>query len=83
MQKEENSQEEQALESLLSLEDLAEKKMKIFSRILMDASVAKDMESLSLRHEHRKEELAVLLGKKRKSKKSDLNSQAEEEKDET
>lgn len=83
MQKEENSQEEQALESLLSLEDLAEKKLKIFSRILMDASVAKDMESLSLRHEQRKEELAVLLGKKRKSKKSDLNSQAEEEKDET
>ena len=80
MQQEENLQEEQALKTLLSLEDLAEKKIKIFSRLLMDAAIAKDMESLSLRHEKRKEELARLLGKKPKNKQAVTTDNEEEAK---
>lgn len=59
-----------ALKTMVGVEDLAEKKTKIYSRLLMDATLAKDMEELSLRHEKRKEALMLLLGEKPKKKKN-------------
>ena len=46
--------------ALARLEELAEKKTKIHSRLLMDTALAKDMEALSLRHKKRKEKLRAL-----------------------
>ena len=61
--------EKEALKTLMTVEDLVEKKAKIHSRLLMDAALAKDMEELSLRHEKRKETLSALaLGKAPKRK---------------
>ena len=67
----EMSQEKEGLKILLSLEDLAEKKTKIFSRLLMDAKLAGEMEQLSLRHEERKERIEKLLFGKAQKKKTD------------
>ncbi len=78
MEQEEREEEKRALETLLVLEDLAEKKIKIFSRLLMDTALAKQMEELSLRHEQSKEELAVFLGRKPK-KKTEAQKSGEEE----
>ena len=52
--------ETKALKKLMEVEDLAEKKAKIYSRLLTDAALAKDMETLALRHEKRKETLLSL-----------------------
>lgn len=60
--------ERNALRQIQRLEDLAEKKTKIFSRLLMDAALAQDMESLSARHTERKQAIASLLGKKTKGR---------------
>ena len=68
MEQEERDEELKMLETLVALEDLAEKKIKIFSRLLMDTAIAKEMEELSLRHEKRKETLMQLLGQKPKNK---------------
>ena len=63
--------ETELLKILLELEDLAEKKTKIYARLLMDVSIAKKMEELSLRHEKRKETLYKLLyGENKKSSKN-------------
>ena len=56
------------LKELMGLEDLAEKKTKIYSRLLTDVSLAKEMERLSLRHEKRKENIVKLLAGKCKKK---------------
>lgn len=62
--------EEELLKTLMSLEDLAEKKTKIYSRLLTDATLAKDMETFAARHGKRKETLEKLLyGETKKSKK--------------
>ena len=62
-------EEKKALKTLMTVEDLVEKKAKIHSRLLMDAALAKDMEELALRHEKRKETLSALaLGKAPKKK---------------
>ena len=62
--------EESILKTLMGLEDLAEKKTKIYSRLLTDATLAKDMETFATRHEKRKETLEQLLyGESKKSKK--------------
>lgn len=53
--------ETELLKTLVEIEDLAEKKTKIYARLLMDVSIAKKMEELSLRHENRKETLYKLL----------------------
>ncbi len=59
--------EKEGLKRLMEVEDLAEKKAKIHSRLLMDTTLAKAMEKLALRHEKRKEELELLLyGKNKK-----------------
>ena len=60
--------EKEWLKKMLQLEDLAEKKTKIYSRLLTDVSLAEDMESLSLRHERRKERLTEMLWGKCKKK---------------
>ena len=60
--------EKEALKLLMGVEDLAEKKIKIFSRLLMDVSLASDMEKLSARHESRKEKLEKLIFGKAKKK---------------
>lgn len=60
------------LKALARLEEIAEKKAKIHSRLLMDAALAKDMEALSLRHKRRKEKLiALATGKQVKADKEE------------
>ena len=74
MQKTQNDNDKCAfLTALLSLEDLAEKKTKIYSRLLTDAALAKDMESLAERHASRKAAIESLLGGKvqKQNKKSE------------
>ena len=69
-EKELAAQEEQdLLFSLVAREDILEKKVKIYSRLLTDPALAKTMETLSFRHEKRKEGLlALALGKPPKKK---------------
>ncbi|MBR2646893.1 MAG: hypothetical protein IKD47_05005 [Clostridia bacterium] len=63
--------ETDALKRLCSSEDLAEKKLKIYSRLLTDVTLAKDMERLAIRHEKRKETLTRLVyGKAKKTTKT-------------
>ncbi len=68
MQKTQNNNDKCVfLTALLSLEDLAEKKAMIYSRLLTDAALAKDMESLAERHALRKAAIESLVsGKKEK-----------------
>ena len=72
MQKNEQATCEAAfLQRLSQLEDLAEKKLKIYSRLLTDVTLAKDMERLAIRHEKRKETLTRLVyGKAKKTTKT-------------
>lgn len=65
--------ENEYLESLLELEDLAEKKANIYGRLLLDVDLAKEMESLASRHKARRECLEQLLYGKSKTKKSKAN----------
>ena len=51
----------QGLQELLILEDLAEKKAKIYSRLLMDVDKAQEMEGLSARHAARKAQIEKIL----------------------
>ena len=53
--------ENEYLKNLIELEDLAEKKTKIYSRLLLEPALAKAMDELSVRHEKRKETIARLL----------------------
>lgn len=55
---------------LVKMEDLAEKKTKIYSRLLTDPMLAKEMERLSLGHAARKEDLLLLAGQKEPKKKN-------------
>ncbi len=56
-------EETELLKTLCALEDLAEKKSAIYSRLLMDTGLAKDMEELSNRHAKRKERIKALYAK--------------------
>ena len=49
-----------ALRALAAMEDLAEKKTKIYSRLLTEENIAKQMETLSARHAERKSVLTAL-----------------------
>ena len=62
MQEKENC----VLKRLAGLEDLVEKKVKIYSRLLMDAALAEDMETLASRHAKRKTTLECLAQGKTK-----------------
>lgn len=55
------------LRLLADVEDLAEKKVKIYARLLTDASLAEDMELLAVRHAKRKLRLESLASGKSKS----------------
>lgn len=63
--------EKKSLEELLRIEDLAEKKAKIYSRLLTDVEKAKRMEELASRHEKRKNEISELLFGEVKNTKKD------------
>ena len=63
--------EKQALEALVCLEDRAEKKMNIFARLLIQADLAQDLESVAGRHAARKQTLLSLLGKEDKKGEKD------------
>ena len=53
------------------LEDLAEKKAKIYARLLTDMHLAEEMKSLALRHEERKELLVKLMGEKARKRQNE------------
>lgn len=70
--------------ALVDWEDILEKKSMIYSRLLTDPALAKEMESRAARHEKRKEGLlALALGKMPKKKNgqgmSETNEGEEEE----
>ena len=69
--KQAQTREKEALEKMLQLEDLAEKKSKIYARLLTDVHFAQEMNSLSLRHEKRKEILVKLSRGKSEKKQND------------
>ena len=75
MQESQNSslqeREKETLKKLLKLEDLAEKKSKIYARLLTDMGLAEELSALSLRHEKRKEALTELVFGKVKKKQKD------------
>ena len=57
-----------ALKTLAEAEALAEKKLKIFSRILMDVNLTKELDALSKRHGNRRDALMHLMGEEPKNK---------------
>ena len=61
--------ETRALKCLARLEDLTEKKTRIFSRLLMDTTLAKELEALAKRHANRKARLYTLMGEKQTGEK--------------
>ncbi len=75
--------ENYALEQLAGMEDLIEKKIKIYSRLLMDAALAEDMETLASRHAKRKTTLESLAQGKTKEAEKRKAQAGEEEEDET
>ena len=58
-------EEKNSLNALLSIINIAEKKARIYSRLLTDVSLAKAMEKLACRHEEEKTALQSLLGDKK------------------
>ena len=54
-------QEKELLSALAEAEELAEKKTRIYSRLLTEMSLAQEMEELSKRHAARKQVLQTLL----------------------
>lgn len=76
MRENEKTQEELSLKMLISAEDLAEKKTKIYARLLMEASLAKEMEEVSLHHQKRKKQIESLLFAQTKKKKGDEGDEA-------
>ena len=62
--------EKEAIKSLMTLEDVLEKKARIHARLLMDVNLAKEMEALAIRHENRIGVLESLLTEKPLKKKN-------------
>ena len=59
--------ENEYLERLLELEALAEKKARIYSRLLVEPALAKKMDELASQHEQRKQSIyKILYGKAKK-----------------
>lgn len=68
--KEKTPRETELIQTLAEIEDLAEKKTKIYSRLLTEQTLAQEMESLSSRHTARRERLEKLaFGKAKKEEK--------------
>lgn len=83
MQKNQELEQEYAfLKALATLEELAEKKTKIYSRLLTDVDLAKEMEALSIRHQNRKNTLLSLMGEKPKKLQKEGGVYAMNEEDE-
>ncbi len=53
--------EKELLSALMRAEDLAEKKTRVYSRLLTEISLAKKMEELANRHAERKKNLQALI----------------------
>ena len=72
MQQREDAMEKETefLKTLIEMEDLGAKKTKIYSRLLTDTALAKDMEERSCRHDERKAALERLLYGKTSKKES-------------
>ena len=79
----EPSEETRMLSTLARIEALAEKKTKIYSRLLTEPALAKEMERISLSHETRKNALLTMTGvkpeKKAKGRGMDALNEQEEE----
>lgn len=73
--------EEDCLANLIEIEDLAEKKAKIYSRLLIEPSLAGEMEKIAETHRRRIEVLQRLLyGKAEKGRgMSALNAKEQEQ----
>ncbi|MBE5744723.1 MAG: hypothetical protein E7355_01150 [Clostridiales bacterium] len=71
--------EEDALKSALSVVNIAEKKARIYSRLLTDTSLAKAMEQLACRHEEQKISLQTLLYGDKKNKKKGEKAEEDDE----
>ena len=54
-------EEKDSLKKVLSALNIAEKKARIYSRLLTDVSLAKAMEEIACKHEKQKERIQVLL----------------------
>lgn len=68
--KEKTPRETELIQTLAQIEDLAEKKTKIYSRLLTEQALATEMEALSARHTARRERLEKLaFGKAQKGEK--------------
>lgn len=66
---EKTPRETELIATLAEIEDLAEKKTRIYSRLLTEQALAKEMEELSARHTARRERLEKLaFGKAKKEK---------------
>ena len=71
--------EQEMLFSLVEREDILEKKLKIYSRLLTDLALAMSMEEISFRHEKRKESLLALVVGKTPKKKNEQGRYATKE----
>ncbi len=58
---EQRREEQEYLQQMLEMEDLAKKKANVYARLLIEPSLAKKMEELALRHEERKTSLQQLI----------------------
>ena len=62
-----SEREQSVLISLLEREDLAEKKTKIYARLLTDSAVVKRLQEVVESHQKRKETLSAFLGMERRN----------------
>lgn len=53
--------EEKTLNDLCLMEEIAEKKANVYAKLLMEPSLAKEMENLAARHKERRDSLERLL----------------------
>ena len=67
------------MKQLSGVEDLAEKKTKIYSRLLTDAALAKDMETLAMRHQKRRQALTLLISGELSKRDKEQNEQGKDE----
>ena len=71
--------EQEMLFSLVEREDILEKKVKIYSRLLTDLALAMTMDEMGFRHEKRKESLVALAVGKTPKKKNEQGRYATKE----
>ncbi len=64
-------EENEYLKTLLELEDLAQKKASVYARLLMEPSLASQMEALATRHLDRKKRIEKLLYGKAEGEKNE------------